>query len=69
MSKTAEAHAPEKTTRKRRTALEVFVDQKKEHAAKVAGIEAQIVQLQADLEAAKKAQEEFIENAKKALGL
>lgn len=69
MSKTEGAAAPETKTRKRRTAVELFVDQKKEHADRVASIEAQIVQLQADLEAAKVAQTEFIENAKKALGL
>jgi len=59
----------ETKTRKRRTALELFVDQKKEHAARVAGIQAQIEQLQSDLVDAQEAEKAFIENARAALGL
>lgn len=67
MAKTTEA--TETKTRKRRTALEVFMDQKKEHAAAVAAIKAKIEQLQNDLVAAEKAEADFIDKARAALGV
>lgn len=57
------------TPRKRRNALELFADQKRDAAAKIAGIKAKIAELGVALEVAEAAEADFIASAKTALGL
>lgn len=63
---TAPAPAAKRT---RRTPLQMFLDQKDSHAVEIASITAKIEKLENDLVAATKKHDDFIDNAKTALGL
>lgn len=63
------APQPEPAKRKRRSAIEMFADQKQEHADVVLRAEGAMLQAKHDHEAAIEAQELFLVNARAALGL
>ncbi len=65
----AQTETPAGKKRVRRTALQIFTDQKDGHAARIVAIKEQIVQLQEDLLDAERTEENFIDSARAALGL
>jgi hypothetical protein len=60
---------PEPAKRKRRNAIEMFADQKREHAEAVTAAECLLKAAEAALDEARAAQEQFLINAREALGL
>lgn len=69
MKETVTESAGPGAKRKRRTALQVFMDHKNEHVANVAKCEEAIVQASANLEEARAKQSEFLTEARAALGV